>query len=84
MLPSLVEAFEDPAFATPQFAPFKAALDATAYPPLGVWGTIENDITVEFKAIFTDYVTGQLGPDGIKKHLDTAAERVNAALAMER
>ena len=85
MLPCLVEAYEDPAFATPQSAPFKAALEyATAYPPLGVWGTIENDITVEFKAIFTDYVTGQLGPDGIKKHLDTAAERVNAALAMER
>jgi multiple sugar transport system substrate-binding protein len=85
MLPATVEAFEDPAFATPMFAPFKAALRyATAYPPLGVWGTIENDITVEFKAIFTDYVTGKLADDGVKKHLDAAAQRVDAALKTEK
>ncbi|HAV20571.1 MAG TPA: ABC transporter substrate-binding protein [Firmicutes bacterium] len=85
MLPSAVEAFDDPAFATDKYKPFKAALEyATAYPPLGVWGTIENDITVAFKAIFTDYVTGQLGEDGVKKHLDDAAQKVDAALAQEK
>ncbi|NLB74308.1 MAG: extracellular solute-binding protein [Firmicutes bacterium] len=85
MLPATVEAFDDPAFATEMYKPFKAALEyATAYPPLGVWGTMENDITVAFKAIFTDYVTGKLGADGVKKHLDDAARRVDAALKTEK
>lgn len=85
MLPATVEAFDDPAFATEMYKPFKAALEyATAYPPLGVWGTMENDITVAFKAIFTDYVTGKLGADGVKKHLDDAARRVDDALKTEK
>ncbi|WP_218570902.1 hypothetical protein, partial [Pseudomonas sp. Kh14] len=72
-------------FSTEMYRPFKIALEyATAYPPLGVWGTIENDITVAFKAIFTDYVTGKLGADGVKKHLDDAAQRVDAALKTEK
>ncbi len=85
MLPATHEAFSDPGFNTPAYEPFKAALEyATAYPPLAVWGSIENDITVEFKAIFTDYVTGKLGADGIQKHLDVAAQRVTAHLKNER
>jgi multiple sugar transport system substrate-binding protein len=85
MLPATVEAFDDPAFATEMYKPFKTALEyATAYPPLGVWGTMENDITVAFKAIFTDYVTGRLGTDDVKKHLDDAAQRVDAALKTEK
>ena len=85
MLPATVEAFDDPVFATEMYKPFKAALEyATAYPPLGVWGTMENDITVAFKAIFTDYVTGKLGADGVKKHLDDAARRVDDALKTEK
>ncbi|OPZ63771.1 MAG: hypothetical protein BWY85_01529 [Firmicutes bacterium ADurb.Bin506] len=39
---------------------------------------------MEFKAIFTDYVTGKLADDGVKKHLDAAAQRVDAALKTEK
>ncbi|OPZ48529.1 MAG: hypothetical protein BWY92_01558 [Firmicutes bacterium ADurb.BinA052] len=85
MLPATKEAFADPFFSTGVNRAFKAALEyATAYPPLGVWGSIENDITGEFKAIFTDYVTGQLGPNGVQQHLNTAAQRVDVSLKNER
>ncbi|MCR4426158.1 MAG: extracellular solute-binding protein [Firmicutes bacterium] len=84
-VPSTVAAFADPYFSQGVYKTFKAALEyATPYPQLGVWGTIENAITGEFKEILTDYVEGKLGPDGIQRHLNTAAERVNAALKMER
>ena len=85
MLPATKEAFADPFFSVGVNRAFKAALEyATAYPPLGVWGSIENDITGEFKAIFTDHVTGQLGPNGVQHHLDIAAQRVDASLKNER
>jgi multiple sugar transport system substrate-binding protein len=78
-------AFEDPAFNTGHYKVFKKTLGyATAYPPLGTWGSIENAIVGEFKNILTDYVTGKLKDNGIKQRLDLAAERVDAALRDER
>ena len=82
---SVERVFCSASFSTGVNRAFKAALEyATAYPPLGVWGSIENDITGEFKAIFTDYVTGQLGPNGVQQHLNTAAQRVDVSLKNER
>lgn len=85
MLPAMDAAFEDPAFNTGHYKVFKKTLSyATAYPPLGTWGSIENAIVGEFKNILTDYVTGKLKDNGIKQRLDIAAERVDAALKDER
>ncbi|REJ33079.1 MAG: ABC transporter substrate-binding protein, partial [Bacillota bacterium] len=58
---------------------------ATAYPPLGVWGDIENAIVAEFRNILTAYVEGSLERQGgVKAFLNRAAQRVDEALARER
>lgn len=85
MLPATVDAYNDPYYSSGIWKTFKTTLDyATAYSPLGVWGDIENAIVAEFKNILTTYVNGDYNNDTVKKALDAAAEKVNAALAKEK
>jgi len=83
MLPASLAAASDPYYQTGDWVVFRRALSyATAYPPLGVWGDIENAIVSEFRNILADYVDGRL--DSVQRYLDAAAGRVNRALARER
>lgn len=85
MLPAKVEAFNDPYYESGVWQVFKKTLGyATAYPPLAVWGDIENAIVGEFRNVLTAYVEGRLDSVGVKSFLDTAARQVDAALARER
>ncbi len=85
MLPATVEAFEDPYYESGVWQVFKTALGyATAYPPLAVWGDIENAVMGEFRNVLTAYVEGSLERQGgVQTFLDRAAERVDQALARE-
>jgi multiple sugar transport system substrate-binding protein len=84
MLPAKVEAFSDPYYMEGNFNTFKTTLGyATAYPPLGVWGDIENAIVENFKNVLSDYVNKKYTEASAKTYLDKAAEKVNAALAKE-
>lgn len=83
MLPATLQAYEDPYYESGVWRTFKDTLSyATAYPPLGVWGDIENAIVGEFKQILTDYIEGDL--QDVQRYLDAAAGQVNRALARER
>jgi multiple sugar transport system substrate-binding protein len=85
MLPAKIEAFEDPYYDTGVWQVFKKTLGyATAYPPLAVWGDIENAVVREFRNILTAVASGQYSEDTVKLYLDQAAEKVNEALARER
>lgn len=85
MLPAKLEAFDDPYYNSGVWQVFKKTLGyATAYPPLGVWGDIENAIVGEFRNVLTAYVEGRLDRVGVKSFLDAAARQVDAALARER
>ena len=85
MLPAKIEAFEDPYYNTGVWKVFKETLSyATAYPPLGVWGDIENAIVSEFKNILSTYVDGRYTDDTAKEYLDLAAAAVDRALTKER
>jgi multiple sugar transport system substrate-binding protein len=85
MLPAKVNAFNDPYYTAGDFKVFKDTLSyATAYPPLGVWGSIETAVVDEFKNVLADYVNGKYNDNTAKTYLDKAAERVNAALANEK
>ena len=85
MLPAKVKAFEDPYYTKGDFKVFKDTLSyATAYPPLGVWGSIESSIVDEFKNVLADYVNGKYTEDTAQTYLDKAADKVNAALAGEK
>jgi multiple sugar transport system substrate-binding protein len=85
MLPAKIKAYEDPYYQSGEFAVFKDTLSyATAYPPLGSWGSIETAIVDEFKNVLSDYVNGKYTDDTAKKYLDKAASKVNAALAEEQ
>ncbi len=85
MLPAKVKAFNDPYYTAGDFKVFKDTLGyATAYPPLGVWGSIESAIVDEFKNVLSDYVNGKYADDTAQKYMDKAAEKVNAALAKEK
>ena len=86
MLPAKVDAFNDPYYETGVWQVFRRGLSyATAYPPLGVWGDIENAIVAEFRNILTAYVEGSLERQGgVQAFLNRAAQRVDEALARER
>lgn len=85
MLPAKLEAFNDPYYNTGVWQVFKKTLGyATAYPPLAVWGDIENAIVGEFRNVLTAFVEGKLDQVGVKYYLDNAARQVDAALARER
>ncbi|BER93437.1 sugar ABC transporter substrate-binding protein [Atrimonas thermophila] len=85
MLPAKIEAFEDPYYDTGVWKVFKKTLGyATAYPPLAVWGDIENAVVQEFRNILTAVASGEYSEETVKMYLDKAAERVNQALAKER
>lgn len=85
MLPAKLEAFNDPYYNTGVWQVFKKTLGyATAYPPLAVWGDIENAIVGEFRNVLTAFVEGKLDRVGVKYYLDNAARQVDAALARER
>lgn len=85
MLPAKIEAFEDSYYDTGVWQVFKKTLGyATAYPPLAVWGDIENAVVQEFRNILTAVASGQYSEETVKLYLDKAAERVNEALAKER
>ena len=85
MLPAEIEAFNDPYYSTGVWQVFKKTLGyATAYPPLAIWGDIENAIVGEFRNVLTAYVEGKLEQVGVQHYLDRAAAQVNAALARER
>src|SRR5690606_23913325 len=86
MLPAKVDAFNDPYYETGVWQVFRRALSyATAYPPLGVWGDIENAVMGEFRNVLTAYVEGSLERQGgVQAFLDRAAQRVDEALARER
>src|SRR5690606_7886287 len=80
MLPTTYEAYDDPYYNEGVWQTFKKTLSyATAYPPLGVWGDIENAIVGEYKQILSDYVEGKL--TDVQRYLDAAAGQVNRALA---
>jgi len=88
MLPSKISVFADTFFSAPKFQLFKKVLAyATAYPPLGVWGDIENAVQNEFKNVVSDFATGKFNEDPdngtVATYLKRAAKRVNAALAKE-
>lgn len=83
MLPTTYEAYDDPYYSQGVWQTFKTTLSyATAYPPLGVWGDVENAIMGEYRQILTDYVEGRL--QDVQRYLDAAAGQVNRALARER
>lgn len=86
MLPATLEAFADPYYETGVWQVFKTALGyATAYPPLAVWGDIENAVMGEFRNVLTAYVEGSLERQGgVQTFLDRAAQRVDQALERER
>ena len=85
MLPAKKKAFSDPYYQEGAFKVFKETLGyATAYPPLGVWGSIEAAVVDEFKNVLADYVNGQYTDDTVQKYLDKAAEKVDAALKEEK
>ncbi len=86
MLPAKVDAFNDPYYETGVWQVFRRGLSyATAYPPLGVWGDVENAIVAEFRNILTAYVEGSLERQGgVQAFLNRAAQRVDEALARER
>jgi len=85
MLPAKVNAFNDPYYNQGDWKTFKTTLGyATAYPPLGVWGSIETAIVDNFKNVLSDYVNGKYKDDTAKKYLDKAAKQVDAALANEK
>jgi len=85
MLPAKVKAFKDPYYQSGDFKVFKDTLSyATAYPPLGCWGSIETAIVDEFKNVLADYVNGKYNDSTAQTYLDKAAKKVNAALAEEK
>lgn len=86
MLPATLEAFQDPYYESGVWQVFKTSLGyATAYPPLAVWGDIENAVMGEFRNVLTAYVEGSLDRQGgVQAFLDRAAQRVDQALARER
>jgi multiple sugar transport system substrate-binding protein len=85
MLPSKVADYNDPYYSEGVWKTFKTVLSySTAYPPLGVWGDVENAFVQEIKNILTDYVNGKYNDNTVKTYLDRAAKRVDAALAKER
>jgi len=85
MLPTKLEVFEDPYYTTGIWKVFKETLSyATAYPPLGVWGDIENAVTSEFRNILSAYINGKYTENTAKEYLDKAAAAVDRALAKEK
>jgi len=84
MLPAKIEAFDDPFYDKGVWKTFKKVLSyATAYPPLGVWGDIENSVVQDFKNVLADYVNGTYTDASAQQYLNAAASKVNAALAKE-
>ncbi len=90
MIPAKLSALEDPYYQTPEMQTFITSLGyATAYPPLASWVDIETAIVGEFKNIMTAYVgkaeAGTVTEEEIEaiaqEYLDSAAEKVNEALA---
>jgi multiple sugar transport system substrate-binding protein len=85
MLPAKNEAFEDPYYNTGVWKVFKETLSyATAYPPLGVWGDIENAVVSEFKNVLSAYIDGKYTEGTAQEYLDQAAMAVDRALAKEK
>ena len=85
MLPATLAAYDDPYYSTGVWKTFKTALGyATAYPPLAVWGDIENAIVSEFKNVLSDYIVGKYKADDVKRYLDAAAKKVDEALQREK
>lgn len=85
MLPAKLVAFKDPYYETGVWKVFKKTLSyATAYPPLGVWGDIENAVVGEFKNVLTAYINGEYTEDTAKEYLDRAAAAIDRALAKEK
>lgn len=86
MLPATIEAFGDPYYEAGDWQVFKTTLGyATAYPPLAVWGDIENAVVGEFRNVLTAYVEGSLARQGgVQRFLDQAAQQVDRALLRER
>jgi multiple sugar transport system substrate-binding protein len=85
MLPAKLAAFEDPYYDAGVWKVFKRTLAyATAYPPLGVWGDIENAVVGEFRNILTAYINGEYTENTAKEGLDRAAAAIDRALAKEK
>jgi multiple sugar transport system substrate-binding protein len=85
LLPVLKEAYNDPYYSSGNFKVFKNILTyANAYPSLSVWGDVEVGVVSEFSNILSDYINGKLTDSGIKKYLNKANKKVNAALAKEK
>ena len=82
MLPALLEAYDDPYYETGVWKVFQTTLSyATAYPPLARWGDVENAVQEEFRNILTAYIAKNYSDEKVQEYLDTAADRVNRALA---
>lgn len=85
MLPASLAAFDDPYYSAGVWKTFKTTLGyATAYPPLAVWGDIENAIVSEFKKVLSDYIVGKYKAEEVKTYLDAAAKKVDEALKREK
>jgi multiple sugar transport system substrate-binding protein len=84
MLPALLEAYDDPYYETGVWKVFQTTLSyATAYPPLARWGDVENAVQEEFRNILTAYIAKTYSDEKVQEYLDTAADRVNRALARD-
>jgi len=93
MIPASLSCLADPYYQTPEMQTFITGLGyATAYPPLGVWGDIENATVGEFKNVLTayidmttGYVTKEVTQEEIEQiaqdALNSAAVKINEALA---
>lgn len=81
MLPGVTAAFDDPYYKTGIWKTFKDTLDySTAYPPLMVWGDVENTVTESLRGAMADYVNGKYTDENAKAYLDKAAKQIEAAL----
>lgn len=82
MLPATKAGIEVERYAAEPYNVFKKTLQyATAYPPVSVWGDIEESILQGLKKAITEYVNGSFTDTTAQTCLNDAAKSVNASLA---
>ena len=84
-LPALIEAQDDPAFASEDYVAFKEAARIGKVPPTIVqWGAVENELRTALEGVWEDVAASPGAPIDeatIKSRLDAAVESVNDLLA---
>ncbi len=86
MLPTYMAAYDDPYFEEDvRMKTFKDVfMYATSYPPLSVWGDVENGVASEFSNILSAYIDGKLKAGSVQTFLDKSKKKIDAALAKEK